>query len=64
VDYFIYLGSRITNGARCTRGITSRIAMAKAVFNKKTVCYKQTGLNLRKKLAKNIWSIALYGAET
>jgi hypothetical protein len=35
VDYFSYLGSMITNYARCTREIKSRIAMAKATFNKK-----------------------------
>jgi hypothetical protein len=34
VEYFNYLGS-ITNDARCTREIESRIAMAKAAFNKK-----------------------------
>jgi hypothetical protein len=35
VEYFNYLGSMITNGARCTREIKSRIAMAKAAFNKR-----------------------------
>jgi hypothetical protein len=30
VDYFSYLGSMITNDARCTREIKSRIAVAKA----------------------------------
>jgi hypothetical protein len=30
VEYFDYLGSMITNDARCTREIKSRIAMAKA----------------------------------
>jgi hypothetical protein len=35
VEYFNYLGSMITNDARCTREIKSRIAMAKATFNKK-----------------------------
>jgi hypothetical protein len=33
VEYFKYLGG-ITNYARCTREINSRIAMAKAAFNK------------------------------
>jgi hypothetical protein len=28
VEYFIYLDSMITNGARCIREITGRIAMA------------------------------------
>jgi hypothetical protein len=43
VDYFNYLGSRITNDARCTRQIKSRIAMAKAAFNKKKTFHQQTG---------------------
>jgi hypothetical protein len=30
VEYFNYLGSMLTNDARCTGGIKSRIAMAKA----------------------------------
>jgi hypothetical protein len=66
VEYFNYLGSMITNYARCTRKIKSRIAMAKAEFNnKKTLLTSKLDLNLRKKLVKcYIWSIALYGAET
>jgi len=35
VEYFNYLGSMITNYARCTPESKSRIAMAKATFNKK-----------------------------
>jgi hypothetical protein len=55
----------ITNDARCTREIKSRIAMAKAAFNKKNLFTIKLELNLRKKLVKcYIWSIALYGAET
>jgi len=34
VERFNYLGSMITNEARFTREIKSRIAMAKAAFNK------------------------------
>jgi hypothetical protein len=34
VEYFNTLGSIITNGARCTREINSRIAMAKEALNK------------------------------
>jgi hypothetical protein len=33
VEYFSYLGSMVTNDARCTREIKSRIATAKAAFN-------------------------------
>jgi hypothetical protein len=55
----------ITTDARCTREIKSRIVMAKEAFNMKTLFTSKLDLNLRKKLVKcNIWSIALYGAET
>jgi hypothetical protein len=52
--------------ARCTRGIKSRIAMAKAAFNRKTnLCTSKLDLHVRTKLVKcYIWSITLYGAET
>jgi hypothetical protein len=64
VEYFSYLGSMITNDARCTREIKSRIAMAEAAFNKKTLFTSKLNLNLRKKLVKYyIWSVALHGAE-
>jgi hypothetical protein len=53
----------IRHDAICTREINSRIAMAKAAFNKKFT--SKLDLNLRKKLVKcYIWSIPLYGAET
>jgi hypothetical protein len=39
VEYFNYLDSMITNDARCTREIKSRIAMAKAAFNKKKTLF-------------------------
>jgi putative lipoic acid-binding regulatory protein len=66
VEYFNYLGSMITNDARCTREMKSRIAMAKAAFNKKKNLFSsKLDLYLSKKLVKcYIWSIALYGAET
>jgi hypothetical protein len=55
----------VTNDAKCTREIKSRIAMTKAAFNKKTLFTSKLDINLRKKLVKcYIWSIALYGAET
>jgi len=65
VECFKYLGSMLTNDARCTREIKSRIAMAKAAFSKKkTLFTSKLELNLRKKLIKcYIWSIALYGTE-
>ena len=53
VECFKYLGSFLTNDGRCTCEIKSRIAMAKAAFNKKKILF--TGaldLILRKKLVK------------
>jgi hypothetical protein len=35
VEYFNHVGSMITNDARCTRGIKSKIPLAKAALNKK-----------------------------
>ena len=66
VECFKYLGSMLTNNGRCTCEIKSRIAMAKAAFNKKKNLFTSTlDLNLRKKPVKcYIWSMALYGAET
>jgi hypothetical protein len=52
VEYFNYLGSVITSHASCTRGIKSRIARAKATFNKKALFASKVDLNLRKTLIK------------
>jgi hypothetical protein len=66
VEQLNYLGSMITNDARCTREIKAKIAMAKAAFNrKKTLFMSKLDLELGKKLVKcYIWSIALHGVET
>ena len=45
VEYFKYVGSILTNDGRCTCEIKSRIAMAKAAFNKKRALFTST-LNL------------------
>jgi hypothetical protein len=65
VEYFNYVGNMKTNDARCTREIKSRIAMAKAAFDKKkNIFTSKLDLNLRKELVKCYsWSIALYGSE-
>jgi hypothetical protein len=42
----------ITNYARFTREIKSRIAMAKAAFNKKKTFYQQTGLKFKEETSK------------
>ena len=53
VECFKYLGSMLINDGRCTCEIKSRIAMAKAAFNKKKTLFTSTlNLNLRKKLIK------------
>ena len=64
VESFKYLGSMLINDGRCTCEIKSRIAIAKAAFNKKMVIFTSIlNLRLSKKLVKcYIWSTALYGA--
>jgi hypothetical protein len=54
----------LMNEGRCTCEIKSRIAIAKAAFNKKMALFtSRLDLRLRKKLLKcYIWSVALYGA--
>jgi hypothetical protein len=60
MEEFNYLGSIITSGARCTREIKARIAVAKAAFNKKNILTSKLDFELRKELVKcYIWSIAL-----
>jgi len=56
----------LTEDVRCTCEIKSRIAMAKAAFNKKKNLFtSKLDLNLRKRLVMcYVWGIALYGAET
>jgi hypothetical protein len=50
VECFSCLGSMITNDARCTWEIKSKIAMAKTAFdNKKTLLTSKLDVNLRKK---------------
>jgi hypothetical protein len=65
-EYVKCLRSVITNDAKCTRKIKSRIAMAKAAFSRmKNVFTSKLDLNLRKKLVKcYILSITVCGAET
>ena len=46
VKYFTCLSSTITNDARCTREIKSRIAMVKAAFNKKSIFNSKLEANL------------------
>jgi hypothetical protein len=53
VKCFRYLGSMLTDDGRCACEIKSRIAMAKAAFNKeKNLFTSKLDLNLRKKFVK------------
>ena len=52
VEYFNYLGSMITNGARCKREIKSRIAMAKQLSTRKGSFYQQTGLKFEEETSR------------
>jgi hypothetical protein len=55
----------LTNDARHTREGKSRLAMAKAAFNKDTLFTSKLDLNLSKNLVKcYVWNIAVYGAGT
>jgi len=50
-EYFNYLGSMVTDDARCTGEVKSRIATAKAAFSKKKDFFtRKLDLYLRKKL--------------
>jgi len=60
MDCFNYLGSFITNDARCACEIKSRFAMAKAAFNKKKVLF----INKLRLTFKEDTSIVFYGDET
>jgi len=53
VECFKYLGSLLTNDGRCTCEIKSRIAMAKAAFNKKKMSfYQHIGLKFKEETSK------------
>jgi hypothetical protein len=52
VEEFNYLGSMITNDARCTREIKARIAMAKAAFNKKKTQHQQNRLRAKEETSE------------
>ena len=65
VEYFNCLGSILTDDARYTREIKSRIALAKAAFTTEALVTSKLDCSLRKKPVKcYIWSVALCGAGT
>jgi hypothetical protein len=51
-NYFNYLGSMITSGARCRWEIKSRISMENAFFNKKKTLYQQVGLKFKEETSR------------
>ena len=60
VESFKYLGRMLTNDGRCACEIKSRIAMAKAAFNKKEALFTSTlDLKLRRKLVKSTFRVQL-----
>ncbi len=66
VHEFCYLGSMITEDAKCHREVRRRIALGKEAFNKRKELMRR-GFNqeLKKTMVKClVWSVALYGAET
>jgi hypothetical protein len=67
VEYFSYLGRKITSGARCTREVKSRAATVKAALDrKKAFVTSKMSLHLRRKKTVEcyIWRTALCGAKT
>jgi len=52
VEYFNSVGSMLTNDARCRREMNSRIAMAKAVFKKKTLFTSKLDLKFEEETSK------------
>ena len=51
-EYLNYSGSMITNYARCTREIKSRIAMARAAFNRKKTFHQYSGLKFKEETSE------------
>ena len=66
VERFCYLGSLITQDARCHEEIKRRIGMGKdAFYKRKELLRGKLSRNLKKKMIKTmIWSVVLYGSET
>ena len=66
VKNFCYLGSTITEDAKCHVEIKRRIAMGKDAFYKRGELLRgRLNKNLKKRLIKTlIWSVVLYGSET
>jgi hypothetical protein len=66
VTKFKYLGSYITEEARCEQEIKTRIAVAKEAFsNRRELLVRNMSKKVKKKIIKClVWSVLLYGSET
>jgi hypothetical protein len=52
LEFFNYLGSMVTDNARCTCRIKTRIAMAKQVFNSIDSFHQQIGLKCKEETSE------------
>jgi hypothetical protein len=52
VEYLNYLGSMITNDARCTQEMKTRIAMEKVAFNRKKTLHQQIRLRAKEETSE------------
>jgi Reverse transcriptase (RNA-dependent DNA polymerase)/Endonuclease/Exonuclease/phosphatase family len=66
VEKFCYLGSMVTEDARCRVEIKRRIAMGKDAFYKRGELLRGSlSRKLKKRMVKTlVWSVVLYGSET
>ena len=66
VHEFCYLGSLLTEDARCNKEMKKRIAMAKAAFIRRGELLRgNISKDMKKRMVKAlVWRVALYGSET
>ena len=67
VSAFNYLGSTITEDARCMKEIKRRIVLAKSAFSKLNNILRNTSLSMRTRMRVlncYIYLVLLYGSET
>lgn len=67
VDYFVYLGSTITNNGSCEPDVRRRIGMAKSAMSQLHKTWRDRNISLKTKIKlvhTLVFPIFLYGAET
>ena len=67
VSAFNYLGSTITEDARCMKEIKRRIVLAKSAFSKLSNILRNTSLSMRTRMQVlncYVYPVLLYGSET